>query len=72
MFLMFAIFNYAIIFYSFFLLKETAGKSLEEMEVVFGTVDRLPMKGTEDGGVTSGADDDETVRQRSKRTSIGG
>lgn len=41
-FLMFAIFNYAIILYSFFLLKETAHRSLEEMEVVFGTVDRLP------------------------------
>jgi sugar porter (SP) family MFS transporter len=43
-FLMFAIFNYAIIFYSFFVLRETTGKSLEEMEVVFGTLDRLPMK----------------------------
>ena len=43
-FLMFAIFNYAIIFYSFFVLRETAHKSLEEMEVVFGTVDRLPTK----------------------------
>lgn len=43
-FLMFAIFNYAIIFYSFFILRETAGKSLEEMEVVFGTVDSLPSK----------------------------
>lgn len=39
---MFAIFNYAIIFYSWFILRETAHKSLEEMEVVFGTVDRLP------------------------------
>jgi hypothetical protein len=38
---MFAIFNYAIIIYSWFLLKETQGKSLEEMEVVFGTVSRL-------------------------------
>ena len=45
---MFAIFNYAIIFYSFFVLRETAGKSLEEMEVVFGTVDRLPTKGDEE------------------------
>lgn len=25
-------------------MKETSGKSLEEMEVVFGTVDRLPRK----------------------------
>ena len=40
-FLMFAIFNYAIIVYSYFLLKETQGKSLEEMEVVFGTVPHL-------------------------------
>ena len=40
-FLMFAIFNYAIIFYSWFLLKETQGKSLEEMEIVFGTVASL-------------------------------
>ena len=37
-FLMFAIFNYAIIIYSWFFLKETRGKSLEEMEIVFGTV----------------------------------
>jgi hypothetical protein len=41
-FLMFAIFNYAIIVYSYFVLRETAGKSLEEMEVVFGNVERLP------------------------------
>ncbi|KIW29925.1 uncharacterized protein PV07_05710 [Cladophialophora immunda] len=43
-FLMFAIFNYAIVVYSYFVLKETTGKSLEEMEIVFGTVDRLPTK----------------------------
>jgi MFS family permease len=54
-FLMFAIFNYAIIVYSYFLLKETTGKSLEEMEVVFGTVNRLPTK-----------DDDETESQAGK------
>ncbi|KAH8797735.1 general substrate transporter [Xylogone sp. PMI_703] len=35
-FLMFAIFNYALIAYSYFILKETQGKSLEEMEQVFG------------------------------------
>jgi hypothetical protein len=40
-FLMFSFFNYAIIVYSWFFLKETQGKSLEEMEVVFGTVSRL-------------------------------
>ena len=49
-FLMFAIFNYAIIVYSYFILRETAHKSLEEMEVVFGTVDRLPTKGDEEEG----------------------
>ena len=55
---MFAIFNYAIIVYSWLFIKEvcltskgllkvvltasqTAGKSLEEMEVVFGTVASL-------------------------------
>lgn len=47
-FLMFAIFNYAIIVYSYFVLRETAGKSLEDMEVVFGTVDRLVVKGDEE------------------------
>jgi xanthine/uracil permease len=31
-FLMFAIFNWAIVFYVFFFIKETTGKSLEEME----------------------------------------
>ncbi|KAL1882579.1 hypothetical protein Plec18167_002996 [Paecilomyces lecythidis] len=34
-FLMFAIFNYAIIVYSWFFLKETAGHSLEEMQGIF-------------------------------------
>ena len=48
-FLMFAIFNYAIIVYSWVFVKETSGKSLEEMEVVFGTVDRLPTTGKEVG-----------------------
>lgn len=46
-FLMFAIFNYAIIIYSYFVLRETTGKSLEEMEVVFGTVAQLPTKDDE-------------------------
>lgn len=35
---MFAIFNFANIVYVWFFIKETNGKSLEEMEVVFGTV----------------------------------
>lgn len=43
-FLMFAIFNYAIIGYSWIFLKETRGKSLEEMEIVFGTVSGLSPK----------------------------
>lgn len=38
---MFAIFNFANIVYVWFFIKETNGKSLEEMEVVFGTVDRV-------------------------------
>lgn len=45
---MFAIFNYAIIVYSWFFLKETTGKSLEEMEIVFGNVDTLPGKDDEE------------------------
>ncbi|KAK1143269.1 hypothetical protein N8T08_006796 [Aspergillus melleus] len=36
MFLMFAIFNYAVIVYSWFFLKETSQHSLEEMQEVFG------------------------------------
>lgn len=36
---MFCIFNYAIVFYSWFFLKETANRSLEEMEVVFGSTE---------------------------------
>ena len=36
---MFAIFNYAIIIYSWWILRETQGKSLEEMEDVFGSVE---------------------------------
>ena len=41
---MFAIFNFANIVYVWFFIKETNGKSLEEMEVVFGTVDRIGAK----------------------------
>ncbi|EXJ91290.1 hypothetical protein A1O1_04400 [Capronia coronata CBS 617.96] len=58
-FLMFAIFNYAIIFYSYFLIKETKGKSLEEMEVVFGTVDRLPSKDVDE--LEAQAEDDRPI-----------
>ena len=36
-FLMFAIFNAAIVVYSWWVLRETGGKSLEEMENVFGS-----------------------------------
>ena len=36
-FLMFAIFNAAIIVYSWWVLRETQGKSLEDMENVFGS-----------------------------------
>lgn len=43
-FLMFAIFNFANIAYVWFFIKETNGKSLEEMEVVFGTVDHVVSK----------------------------
>ncbi|GAQ42236.1 hypothetical protein AtubIFM55763_003572 [Aspergillus tubingensis] len=39
MFLMFAIFNYAIVVYSFIFLKETSNYSLEEMQGVFGGSD---------------------------------
>lgn len=46
-FLMFAIFNFANIVYVWFFVRETNGKSLEEMEVVFGTVDHLPTKDSE-------------------------
>ena len=66
-FLMFAIFNYAIIFYSYFLLKETKGKSLEEMEVVFGTVKELPRKDTEDLGAESEVNESHT---NSKGTTV--
>jgi len=36
-FLMFAIFNYANVAYSWFFLRETAGRSLEEMDTVFSS-----------------------------------
>ena len=38
-FLMFCILNYAIVVYSWWILRETAGKSLEEMETVFGSAE---------------------------------
>lgn len=47
---MFAIFNFANIIYVWFLIKETNGKSLEEMEVVFGTVNHIRVKHTGDRG----------------------
>lgn len=46
-FLMFAIFNFANIVYVWFFVRETNGKSLEEMEVIFGTVEQLPRKDSE-------------------------
>jgi sugar porter (SP) family MFS transporter len=46
MFLMFAIFNYSIIGYSWFFLRETSRHSLEEMQNVFGGGPR--QKGTDD------------------------
>ncbi|MCJ1243873.1 hypothetical protein MMC30_001070 [Trapelia coarctata] len=36
-FLMFCILNFAIVVYSWYILRETAGRSLEEMETVFGS-----------------------------------
>ena len=59
-FVLFAIFNYVIVVYSWLFLRETQGYSLEEMEVVFGSVaadDAAKLLGTEseeeggDGGV---------------------
>ncbi|KAK5080893.1 hypothetical protein LTR05_008209 [Lithohypha guttulata] len=50
---MFGIFNLANIVHVRYLVKETNGKSLEEMKVVFGTVDSLPAgmsRRTDDGG----------------------
>ncbi|KAJ9317121.1 MFS quinate transporter [Paecilomyces variotii] len=46
-FLMFAIFNYAIIVYSWFFLKETSGYSLEEMQGVFAGHDEAEGKDVE-------------------------
>ncbi|KAL1979694.1 hypothetical protein VTN96DRAFT_5277 [Rasamsonia emersonii] len=50
-FLMFAIFNYAIIAYSWFFLRETSGRSLEEMENIFGGAGTLAVKSVEAGVV---------------------
>ncbi|OTB02920.1 hypothetical protein M426DRAFT_24154 [Hypoxylon sp. CI-4A] len=36
-FLMFCIFNWALVIYAWFVIKETKGKSLEEMEALFGS-----------------------------------
>lgn len=36
-FLMFCIFNWSLVFYAFFFVKETTGKSLEEMDALFNT-----------------------------------
>ena len=36
---MFCIFNYAIVGYAWWFLRETAGRSLEEMETVFGSAE---------------------------------
>ncbi|MCJ1378111.1 hypothetical protein MMC17_001207 [Xylographa soralifera] len=38
-FMMFCIFNYAIVGYAWWFLRETAGRSLEEMETVFGSAE---------------------------------
>lgn len=60
---MFAIFNFANIFYVWFFVRETNGKSLEEMEVVFGTVARLPTKDSESQAVEGHM---ETINESSK------
>ncbi len=65
-FLMFAIFNYAIIVYSYFVLRETTGKSLEEMEVVFGTVDRLPTKGDDEVESQAGQEGAREIHESTK------
>ena len=67
-FLVFAIFNVFDSVYAFFLIKETQGKSLEEMEVVFGSVAALHRKDTEDLGVESQAEDER--QERNKVTSV--
>ncbi|KIM97446.1 hypothetical protein OIDMADRAFT_169245 [Oidiodendron maius Zn] len=38
-FLMFCVFNYALVAYAYFVLRETSGKTLEEMEEVFGSTE---------------------------------
>lgn len=67
-FLMFAIFNYAIVVYSYFVLRETAGKSLEEMEIVFGNVQSLPTEKDVDAevGAAEEIDHPHEVREQPK------
>ena len=67
-FLVFAIFNVFDSVYAFFLIKETQGKSLEEMEVVFGSVAALPRKDADDFGVENQAEDER--QERNKVTSV--
>lgn len=38
-FVMFSVFNFALVVYSFFIIKETKGRSLEEMEIRKSTMD---------------------------------
>ncbi|KAF9883677.1 hypothetical protein FE257_003061 [Aspergillus nanangensis] len=63
MFLMFAIFNYAVVVYSYFFLKETSNHSLEEMEAVFGGDGRRPEKeaAAEKGDITAQENENESV-----------
>ncbi|RJE20429.1 Sugar and other transporter [Aspergillus sclerotialis] len=57
MFLMFAIFNYAIIVYSWIFLKETSKHSLEEMQGVFGgKVDEKTIENKEEAGQAAPAE----------------
>ncbi|KIW87690.1 uncharacterized protein Z519_11664 [Cladophialophora bantiana CBS 173.52] len=44
-FLMFAIFNWSLVAYSWFFIKETKGKSLEEMEIVFNSTQAIDFEG---------------------------
>ncbi|MCJ1477913.1 hypothetical protein MMC13_006587 [Lambiella insularis] len=58
-FLMFCIFNYAIVVYSWWILRETAGRSLEEMENVFGSAETaFDVEATRRKAALAGADAD--------------
>jgi sugar porter (SP) family MFS transporter len=69
-FIMFACFCFAMGFWVFFFIKETKGKTLEEMDILFGTVDEEARRADVERVLHKNEVRDESVVRGSKPTSL--